>query len=293
MKIISVPANSTGVKISGALVDTDVRCAWSASSLGILIDNDLDNAMSNITGSGGYLLKAFKCKSLRWIKGGSSGATHQYGAYLGDLLQWKEAKNVLFDNLKFVYAKHQAIIRAMGAELQIKNCSFNQTGNEGNEAFQLRHGRFYVENTSVMGSVVIGTLEPGQAGQDAMRKYLRDNYKNPAWTHFLTPKFTGHFRVVGSCPVLIDGGVTLGKDPRGGSPSFPFTVKYLNTEYGTHKPTLIVMNHEVRGYKYFAGDNVIIGPGCTLDGKKVPTRKWGVTSMALAAKIREEAVKYS
>lgn len=291
LKTIRVKANSIGVVLAGTLADTAIRCDWTKTARGVIVNNGLDNKMIGVRGSGGYLCQVRNCKSLMWSSGGSDSRTHQYGAYIGDVLAGDYARKVDLISLRFTYAENQAIVRVMGGDVTITGGRYDQSGNTGNEALQLRHGRFVVRDATIIGSIVAGPLEPGQASQAAIAAYHMHNWKFPAWTHLLNCTLTGHVRAVGKTPMLVEGGTTVAPDPRGGSPSRCFNTTTFKSFHGTHAPTLIVMNHAVNGFKEFAASTVIIGPGCYLNGKKQATRGWTNTAQKLAAQIREEAAK--
>lgn len=274
----TVAANSTGKVMnsltSARLVDTTLRCAWTRNSIGILVNNrGVSFTLSNVRGSGGYLAQIRNCSSLSWTEGGSDSPTHQYGAYLGDVLSGDYAYDVTFKGLRFTHAVNQAIVRGMGCNLTFDGGRYDQSGNSGNEALQLRHGAYAVKYATVIGSIVVGPLEPGQAGREALAKYHKDNFYKPALCRIEGARLSGHVRVVGNSNLRVFGGETIASDPRGGSPSTCFNATTFASAFGTHRPSGFIENHSVRGFKYFAAPTFTIGPGCYLNGVKVPERK--------------------
>lgn len=282
---------------------------WPVTTRGIhALGGYLELSRVGIRDGDGMLIE--RCSGFLWRGGGTIDSTYAYTLYLGNnsadeqerrrgkaWYAWSRtdredfvARGVVVQDVAFQCGRRETGVRVMGARgVAFRRCSFDvrpdlarkAADRHNKQAIQFRHGTGVLQDCSIEGSLVVGGLDPSiDAG-------IHADYagRNPTYLWIRGGTIDGYVEVSSNTWLLLDGVRVTGRDPRGIGP----TAGVDRKSYGPGlAPTVVIVNSEI-GHWTLAGVNVLVGPGVTRNGVRVP-QSAGYDG-AIVDRIRREAVR--
>lgn len=266
MTTIKVDTSKPGLLVTGGtktIADTRFDCLDTSRAIAVKqVGGTL--SITGCTVAGGHGPQIFGCDAFTWDRGGAARPVRKYPAgYIGDLLQGKRAKKVTLRNLVFGPGSciEETILRCMGCdELFITDCVFDGTKQaNAKEAMQIRHcKRAVITNCDILGSLVLGTLGPGEASPDSLDIYHRDAKQFRLNATFENCEVLGDVRITGQSDATFRKCRFTGPDPRGRSGGTCLNLRSFSTAYGTLKPTCVAESCLWTGWKVKAASGVVV-----------------------------------